>query len=79
MFLLIAPILVLVFFNFNLLSVWLLGKLWIFKLKLVFFFWVFFNSKNKTFLTKWYLSCLIRFQTMELEKIEENLIDISSQ
>lgn len=44
-----------------------------------FFFWVFFNSKNKTFLTKWYLSCLIRFQTMELEKIEENLIDISSQ
>lgn len=50
-----------------------------FQIIISFFFGVFFNSKNKTFLTKWYLSCLIRFQTMELEKIEENLIDISSQ
>lgn len=50
-----------------------------FQIIISFFFLGVFQFKKQTFLTKWYLSCLIRFQTMELEKIEENLIDISSQ
>lgn len=47
------------------------------------FFVLVFQFKKPNFFkipkTKWYLSCLIRFQTVEFEKIEENLIDISSQ